>query len=99
MDRAIMEVVANISMLNRQLTELERDILSTAHEIYKQPFNRDSAIAKIVENDSKHIDVAALVRAQPSNSIQPFYECSDNQLKNCLEQQLAGLVAKEAVTK
>ena len=88
-----------LEMLKRSgvTTDLEKDIWDTADKISKQPFSREDAQKKISENDLKYPDIALAVRCTPGTVCKLFSECSEDELKNSLQNQLIGLCSKRLI--
>lgn len=74
---------------------LERDILDTYHELNKTPFNRDSAIKKITENNANHPDVFRAISMSPTTVFKPWTDASNEDVCSNLSSQLGALAEKE----
>ena len=77
------------------ITDLERDILNTWNELHKDPFDRKSAQAQIIKNNTKHPDVFTAVSALPTTVIRPFDQVTENDIRYNLGEQLEALAMKE----
>jgi hypothetical protein len=77
------------------LTPLEKDILDTYHEWSKVPFNRNSAIKKITENNVKYPDIMMAISTMPTTESKPWFKASDEDVVSNLECQLGALAGKE----
>ena len=86
-----------LEMLKRSgvTTDFENDVIDTAEKLHKQPFSREDAQKKIFENDRKYPDIALAVRCTPGTVCKLFSECSEDELKNSLQNQLIGLCSKK----
>lgn len=77
------------------ITPLEQDILDTYHELNKTPFNRDSAIKKITENNTNHPDIFIAISLSPTTVFKPWADASNEDVYSNLASQLGALVEKE----
>lgn len=77
-----------------QITDLEKDILDTANELDKTPFERSSAETKVKTNNIKHPDIFATISCSPDTIVKPFSKVSDDDVKYNLRCQLELLIAK-----
>lgn len=77
------------------LTPLEQDILDTYHELNKRPFDRDSAIRKVAENNINHLDIFVIIAKGPAAVLKPWNTVSDEDVCSNLMSQLESLVKKE----
>jgi hypothetical protein len=76
-------------------TSLERDILDTYHELNKNPFDRDSAIKKIIENNANYPDIFMAISTRSNMVLKPWATASDDDVFSNLTSQLGALVGKE----
>ena len=77
------------------LTDLEKDILDTWNELQKSPFDRSSAQLQIMQNNAKHPEILAAIKALPTTETRPFEQATDSDIRYNLEKQFAALAAKE----
>ena len=86
-----------LEMLKRSgvTTDLDNDIIDTAKKLHKQPFSREDAQKKILENDIKHPDIAITISNIPGTVRKRFCEFSEDELKITLQNQLLGLWNKK----
>jgi patatin-like phospholipase/acyl hydrolase len=77
------------------LSDLEKDILSTAYKYNEQPFDRNGAEMKVKENNAKHMDIFAAISSARGIYTKSFEKCSDEEVKNNLYMQLRELCLKE----
>ena len=77
------------------LTDLEKDILDTWNELQKNPFDRSAAQKQVVQNNAKHPEILAAIKALPATETRPFEQATDSDIRYNLEKQLAALAAKE----
>lgn len=79
-----------------ELTDLERDILDTADEIQKTPFDRASAEWQAKKNNAKYPDMYGAIMALPNTTSIPWEQTTDKEVWSCLSHQLDCLIMKEA---
>lgn len=77
------------------ITPLEKDILDTWNELQKSPFDRSSAQLQIMQNNAKHPEILAAIKALPTTETRPFEQMTEFDIRYNLENQLAALAAKE----
>lgn len=77
------------------ITSLEQDILDTYHELSRNPFDRDSAIKKIQENNINYPDILISISASPTTVYKPWAVASDEDVCSNLTSQLGALAEKE----
>lgn len=79
----------------QHLTDLEKDILDTWDELQKFPFDRSSAQLQILQNNTRHPEILAAIKALPTTVIRPFNQVTENDIRYKLEKQLVALAVKE----
>lgn len=77
------------------ITSLEQDILDTYLELNKTPFDRDSAIKKITENNANHPDIFIAISMSPTTVFKPWALASNEDICSNLSSQLGALAGKE----
>ena len=77
------------------ITPLEKDILDTWNELQKSPFDRSSAQLQIMQNNAKHPEILAAIKALPRTVIRPFDQVTENDIRYNLGEQLEALAMKE----
>lgn len=77
------------------ITDLEKDILDTWNELQKSPFDRSSAQLQIMQNNAKHPEILAAIKALPTTVIRPFDQVTENDIRYNLGKQLEALAMKE----
>lgn len=77
------------------ITDLEKDVLDTWDKLQKSPFDRSSAQLQIMQNNAKHPEIFAAIKALPTTVIRPFEQATDSDIRYNLEKQFAALAAKE----
>ena len=63
------------------ITDLEKDILDTWNELQKSPFDRSSAQLQIMQNNAKHPEILAAIKALPTTVIRPFDQVTENDIR------------------
>jgi len=92
----VMEGVLEYLKHKRVITELEKDILSTAQICQTKPFNRQAAEKKIVEINVKYTEIYSVVLVTPINP-KPLLVMEDGEVWDSLYLQLGALCSKELV--
>lgn len=77
------------------ITPLEKDILDTWNELQKSPFDRSSAQLQIMQNNAKHPEILAAIKALPTTVVRPFDQVTENDIRYNLGKQLEALAVKE----
>lgn len=78
-----------------QKTALEKDILDTADELFKNPFDMDTAKKQVLKNNSIHPDICAAIAALPTTERYPNRAPTEEDLGYNLYYQLDFLIMKE----
>lgn len=81
--------------LKHDITALEKDILDTANELQKNPFDRSSAEKQAMSNNVNHPDLFAKIAALPTTVTRPWNEATDSDIRYNLTHQLGMLAEKE----
>lgn len=81
--------------LKREMTPLEKDILDTANELQKIPFDRSSAEKQVISNNVNHPEIFAKIAALPTTVTRPWNEATDSDIRYNLTHQLGMLAEKE----
>ncbi|MGM9602304.1 MAG: hypothetical protein ACI3W5_12100 [Faecousia sp.] len=79
----------------REITPLEKDILDTANELQKMPFDRSSAEKQVISNNANHPEIFAKIAALPTTVTRPWNEATDSDIRYNLTHQLGMLAEKE----
>lgn len=89
-------IKALIEYLKQQqcITDLEKDILDTANEISKNPFDRNSAENKVRTNNLNYPEIFAAINLSPATTVRPFSQVSDDDIRYNLQCQLELLCEK-----
>ena len=78
-----------------ELSELEKDILSTITKYNEIPFDRNGAENKVIENNVKYKDIATAIKMVPGINVIPFSEVSDEGIRDNLKMQIEAMCLKE----
>lgn len=79
----------------REITPLEKDILDTANEIQKVPFDMNSAERQIHSSDINHTQIAVAIATLPSTVQKARNQITEIDLRYILSMQLSCLIEKE----
>ena len=96
MDKVLEEVLEYLKH-KRVITELEKDILSTAQICQTKSFNRQAAEKKIVEINVKYTEIYSAVLVTPGINPKPLLVMEDAEVWDSLYLQLGALCSKELV--
>lgn len=77
------------------LTDLEKDILDTANELQKIPFDRIAAELQVKKIDFTYPAIRAAISVLPTTIVRPFTKATDADIRYNLNHQLDALIAKE----
>jgi hypothetical protein len=77
------------------LSDLEKDILTTMYKYNEPLFDRKGSELKVVDNNAKHPDIFATINSLPGLYAKPLEQCSDKEVKDTLYLQLEALCLKE----
>ena len=78
------------------ITSLEKDILDTWNELYKQPFDEKSAKKQVDSNDITHPDICLTIATYPTTvRVSRSYQPTEADIKYNLKNQLILLAGKE----
>lgn len=91
------EIKAVIEWLKQKqfITELEKDILDSWHELQKQPFDRQSLEMKIRENSAKYPEIFIEISMTPGIVTKSFVQVTDEEIKGNLAMQIELLCVKK----
>ena len=77
------------------LSDLEKDIISTMTKYNEQPFDRKGAEQKVIENNLKYPDISTAIKMVPGIRKIPFSEVSDEGVMDNLKMQMEAMCFKE----
>lgn len=93
-DVVIQTVLEYLNQKN-DLSDLEKDIISTITKYNEQPFDRKGAEQKVIENNLKYPDISTAIKMIPEISVIPFAEVSDEGVRDNLKMQIEAMRFKE----
>lgn len=93
-DVVIQTVLEYLNQKN-DLSDLEKDIISTITKYNEQPFIRKGAEQKVVENNLKYPDISTAIKMVPGINVIPFSEVSDEGVRDNLKMQIEAMCFKE----
>ena len=93
-DVVIQTVLEYLNQKN-DLSDLEKDIMSTLSKYNEQPFDRKGAEQKVVENNLKYPDISTAIKMVPGINVIPFSEVSDEGVRDNLKMQIEAMCFKE----
>ena len=93
-DVVIQTVLEYLNQKN-DLSDLEKDIISTITKYNEQPFDRKGAEQKVIENNLKYPDISTAIKMVPGISVIPFTEVSDEGVRDNLKMQIEAMCFKE----
>lgn len=77
------------------LSDFEKDIISTKVKYDERPFDRKGAEQKIIENNLKYPDISTAIKLVPGVNVIPFTEVSDEGVRDNLMMQIKAMCFKE----
>lgn len=77
------------------ITELEKDILDSWHELQTELFNRQELEKKIMENNAKYPEIFVEISTTPGIITKPFKQVTDEEVRKNLLMQVELLCVKE----
>ena len=93
-DVVIQTVLEYLNQKN-DLSDLEKDIISTITKYNERPFDRKGAEQKVIENNLKYPDISTAIKMVPGISVIPFTEVSDEGVRDNLKMQIEAMCFKE----
>lgn len=94
-NNVVIQTVLEYLKQKYDLSELEKDILSTITKYNEIPFDRNGAENKVIENNVKYKDIATAIKMVPGISVIPFTEVSDEGIRDNLKMQIEAMCLKE----
>ncbi len=95
MDREeLLKIILEYLKQKGMLSDLEKDMLSTIEKYIENPFDRESAEQKIVENNCNYPDVFNMISSSPRSRVKPFNELLDEEVHNSLYLQIEAMWVK-----
>ena len=90
----VVQTVLEYLQQKYDLSDLEKDIMSTLSKYNEQPFDRKGAEQKVIENNLKYPDIFYKITAKPGVYAASFSELSDDIVKGNLMLQMEEMCAK-----
>ena len=91
----VVQAVLEYLQQKYDLSDLEKDIMSTLFKYNEQPFDRKGAGQKVVENNRKYPDISTAIKMVPGINVIPFSEVSDEGVRDNLKMQIEAMCFKE----
>ncbi len=91
----VVQTVLEYLQQKYDLSDLEKDIMSTISKYNEQPFDRKGAEQKVIENNMKYPDISTAIEMVPGISKIPFSEVSDAGVRDNLKMQIKAMCFKE----
>ena len=91
----IIQAVLEYLKHKNDLSDLEKDIISTVTKLNEQPFDRKSAEQKVIENNLKYPDITTAIKLVPGISVIPFNKVFDEGVQENLKLQIEAMCFKE----
>ncbi|GEM_PF-933602 len=96
MDRKlVIDVVLKYLEQKKDLSSLEKDIVSSMSKYTKQPFDRKGVEQKVIENNMKYSDIFIPLSKMPGMYSKPLDQLGDAEAANSLYIQIVELCKKE----
>lgn len=96
MDRGlVIDVVLEYLEQKKDLSSLEKDIVSSMSKYTEQPFDRKGIEQKVIENNMKYSDIFSPLSKMPGMYSKPLDQLSDAEAANSLYIQIVALCQKE----
>ncbi len=94
----VIDVVLEYLRNKQNLTDLEKDILSSLDKLNEKPFDRKGIERKLIENNIKYENMFISTQPGDETHLLPFAQLSDIEIWNNLYLQVLGLCLKELQT-
>ena len=91
----VVQTVLEYLQQKYDLSDLEKDIMSTLSKYNEQPFDRKGAEQKVIENNRKYPDILTAIEMVPGIRKIPFFEVSDEGVRDNLKMQIEAMCFKE----
>ena len=91
----IIQTVLEYLKHKNDLSDLEKDIISTVTKFNEKPFDRKGSEQKIIENNLKYPDITMAIKLVPGISVIPFNKVSDEGVQENLKLQIEAMCFKE----
>lgn len=91
----VVQTVLEYLQQKYDLSDLEKDIMSTLSKYNEQPFDRKGAEQKVVENNRKYPDILTAIEMVPGIRKIPFFEVPDEGVRDNLKMQIEAMCFKQ----
>ena len=91
----VIDIVLEYLRNKQNLTDLEKDILSSLNKLNEKPFDRSGTEQKLIENNIKYENMLIPMQLGDEAHLLPFAQLSDDEIWNNLYLQVLGLCLKE----
>lgn len=91
----VIDIVLEYLRNKQNLTDLEKDILSSLNKLNEKPFDRSGTEQKLIENNIKYENMLIPMQLGDEAHLLPFAQFSDDEIWNNLYLQVLGLCLKE----
>ena len=91
----VVQTVLEYLQKKYDLSDLEKDIMSTLSKYNEQPFDRKGAEQKVIENNRKYPDILTAIEMVPGIRKIPFFEVPDEGVRDNLKMQIEAMCFKE----
>ena len=91
----VIDIVLEYLRNKQNLTDLEKDILSSLDKLNEKPFDRSGTEQKLIENNIKYENMLIPMQLGDEAHLLPFAQLSDDGIWNNLYLQVLGLCLKE----
>ena len=91
----VVQTVLEYLQQKYDLSDLEKDIMSTLSKYNEQPFDRKGAEQKVIENNRKYPDILTAIEMVPGIRKIPFFEVPDEGVRDNLKMQIEAMCFKE----
>ena len=91
----VVQTVLEYLQQKYDLSDLEKNIMSTLSKYNEQPFDRKGAEQKVIENNLKYPDISTAIKMVPGIRKIPFSEVSDEGVMDNLKMQMEAMCFKE----
>ena len=90
----VVQIVLEYLKQKYDLSDLEKDIISTITKYNEQPFDRKGAEQKVIENNLKYPDISTAIKMVPGIRVIPFADVPDEGVRDNLKMQIEAMCFK-----
>ena len=91
----VVQIVLEYLKQKYDLSDLEKDIISTITKYNEQPFDRKGAEQKVIENNLKYPDISTAIKMVLGIRVIPFADVPDEGVRDNLKMQIEAMCFKE----